>query len=137
MNHPQISDRDLITQLEKATENLSWISETDRSWQVFLWEERSEITPEKIILQLGLNLDTTIEVCELDDFFAIATQEQDWHNQEESQEVKRYQQLVQILKVNLRNIQVYRLGKTTIDVYVIGQTEAGNLAGLFTQIVET
>jgi len=32
---------------------------------------------------------------------------------------------------------VYRLSKIEIDVYIIGETPAGDLAGLSTKVVET
>ncbi len=76
-------------------------------------------------------------VFRVDDFFAIATQEEDWHDGEERETAKRFQNLVSILKQNLSQLQVYRVGSVEIDVYIIGVTDGGGVAGLSTKLVET
>jgi hypothetical protein len=73
----------------------------------------------------------------VDDFFAIATQEEDWHDEEERETVKLFQNLVSVLKQNLSQLQVYRVGNIEIDVYIVGVTDGGGLAGLSTKLVET
>ena len=73
----------------------------------------------------------------VDDFFAIAAQEEDWHDQEERETVHRFHNLVSILKQNLSQLQVYRVGSTDIDAYIVGVTPGGGLAGLSTKLVET
>jgi hypothetical protein len=73
----------------------------------------------------------------VDDFFTIATQEEDWHDQKERETVKRFQNLVSVLKQNLSQLQVYRVGSIDIDVYIVGVTSGGGLAGLSTKLVET
>jgi glucose dehydrogenase len=73
----------------------------------------------------------------VDDFFAIAAQEEDWHDQEERETVQRFHNLVSILKQNLSQLQVYRIGSTDIDAYIVGVTPGGGLAGLSTKLVET
>jgi hypothetical protein len=77
-------------------------------------------------------------VFRVDDFFAIiATQEEDWHDEEERETAKHFQNLVSILKQNLSQLQVYRVGSIEIDVYIVGVTDGGGLAGLSTKLVET
>jgi len=73
----------------------------------------------------------------VDDFFAIATQEEDWYDQEERETVERFQKLVSVLKQNLLQLQVYRVGNTNIDAYIVGVTDGGEWAGLSTKLVET
>jgi glucose dehydrogenase len=73
----------------------------------------------------------------VDEFFAIATQEEDWHDQEERETVKRFQNLVSILKQNLSQLQVYRVGNINIDAYIVGVTPSGDWTGLSTKLVET
>lgn len=131
-----MKDEELIFQLRKITENLNWISETDSLFSIFLWEGM-ELTPEQILKQINLELDTPYQILELEDFFASATEEQDWHNQEEAAEVKRYQTLLAFLKVNLSEIKVYKIGINSIDIYIVGKTQEDRLAGLSTTAVET
>jgi len=77
-----------------------------------------------------------VELLTVDDFFAIAPEE-DWHDQEERETVQRFQNLVSVLKQNLSQLQVYRVGSTDIDVYIVGVARSGELAGLSTKLVET
>ncbi len=80
---------------------------------------------------------TILEVLTVDNFLAIATQEEDWHDKEERETTKRFQKLVSILKQNLLQLQVYRVGSIDIDVYIVWVTPGGELAGLLTKAVET
>jgi len=73
----------------------------------------------------------------LDDFFAIATQEEDWHHEEERETVKLFQNLVSVLKQKLSQLQVYRVGSIDISVYIVGVALGGGLTGLSTKLVET
>jgi hypothetical protein len=73
----------------------------------------------------------------VDGFFARATAEEDWHDQEERETVKLFQNKVSVLKQNLSQLQVYRAGKTNIDAYTVGATPSGDWAGLSTKLVET
>ena len=77
-------------------------------------------------------------VFRVDDFFAIiATQEDNWHDEEEREIVKRFQNLVNTLKQNLSQLQIYRVGDRSIDAYIVGVTPDGDWAGLATKLVET
>jgi GTPase len=51
--------------------------------------------------------------------------------------VKRFQNLVSVLKQNLSQLQVYRVGNTNINAYIVGVTDGGEWAGLSTKLVET
>jgi len=73
----------------------------------------------------------------VDDFFARATQEEDWHDQEERETVKQVQNLVSVLKQNLSQLQVYRAGNINIDAYIVGMTPSGDWTGCSTKLVET
>jgi hypothetical protein len=73
----------------------------------------------------------------VDDFFTIATAEEDWHDQDERETAKRFQNLVSILKQNLSQLQVYRVDSIDIDAYIVGVTDGGELPGLSTKLVET
>ena len=81
--------------------------------------------------------DAPVELRTVDDFFAIATAQEDWHDQEERETVKLFQNKVSVLKQNLSQLQVYRVGSTDIDIYIVGVTPGGGLAGLSTKRVET
>jgi hypothetical protein len=44
---------------------------------------------------------------------------------------------VSIVKQNLSQLQVYRVGSIDIDAYIVGVTDGGEWAGLSTKVVET
>jgi hypothetical protein len=131
------TDSEILDQLKLASDGLLFMSESEYPFEVFLWERVGLLTPEKILQQTNHNQDTPVKVASLDDFFRVAVTEEDWHGEEEKETVKRFQALVEILKANLTNLQVYRLGEIEIDVYVIGQTPSGDSIGLSTKVVET
>jgi hypothetical protein len=81
--------------------------------------------------------DAPVKVVSVDEFFAIATAQEDWHDQEERETVERFQKLVSVLKQNLSQLQVYRVGSIDIDAYILRVTDGGEWAGLSTKLVET
>lgn len=132
------TNSEIIDQLKSACDGLLCMSESDYPFEVFLWESlKAPLTKEKILQQTGHPQDTPVQVVTVDDFFRVATTEQDWYGEEELATLKQYQDLVKILKQNLSNLEVYRLGEREIDVYIVGQTPVGNLAGLSTKVIET
>lgn len=136
MNQPQTTS-DIVDRLKLASNGLQYMSESDYPFDVFQWVGQEPLTTSTVIKRTGHTPDTQVEVVQLDEFFRNATQEQDWHNDEEKETVKRYQSLVETLKTSLSDIQVYRLGTIVLDVYIVGKTPSGNLAGLSTKVVET
>jgi Nuclease A inhibitor-like protein len=49
----------------------------------------------------------------------------------------RYENLVSLLERRLRDVKVYRVGKTEVACYAVGLDDHGNLAGLRTVAIET
>jgi hypothetical protein len=127
----------IATRLKQASKGLFFLSETDAPFEVINWQTQGELTPANL-LQLTDHLpDAPVKVVSVDDFFAIATQEEDWHDEEERETVKRFQNKVSVLKQNLSQLQVYRVGSTDIDAYIVGMTPSGDWMGLSTKLVET
>ena len=127
----------IATQLKQASKGLFFLSETDAPFEVIHWSAQGELTPAKLLQLTNHPPDAPLEMLAVDDFFAIATQEEDWHDEEERETVKLFQNLVSVLKQNLSQLQVYRVGNIEIDVYIVGVTDGGGLAGLSTKLVET
>ena len=132
----EMNGSELINKLRQASEGLLWMSEADYPFFAFVWEETT-VTPELLLRRTGHSPNTPVETVGVDKFFCHCTTEQDWHNEEEKAEVKRYLALVETLKKHLKDIQVYRLGQVEVDIYIIGTTASGHLAGLSTKAVET
>ncbi len=139
-----MNNSELIDQLKSASDGLLFMSESDYPFEVFLWESsnqtsltRENITTQKVLELTGHPQDTPVEVVTVNDFFRVATTEQDWYGEEELATLKKYQNLVETLNKNLSNLKVYRIGEIEIDVYIIGQTSTGDYAVLSTKVVET
>jgi hypothetical protein len=133
------TNSELCDQLQKASDGLLFISESDYPFEVLHWESSDSlvITPETILQKTGHPVDTPVEIVDIDSFFAVATTEQEWHNLEERETLKRFKVLVETFKHNLNEIKVYRLGERSLDVYIVGKTPMGDYAGLSTKVVET
>ncbi|MBC1218672.1 nuclease A inhibitor family protein [Nostoc sp. UCD121] len=127
---------EIVEKLKEASTGLLMMSESDYPFEVVQWEGAAPATPEKI-LQLTGSQNLPVEVVELDYLFRNCAFEQEWHNDSQKQDVKRFQTLIQTLKDNLSDIKVYRVGQINIDAYIIGQTKDGDLAGVVTKLVET
>lgn len=127
----------IAAQLQQASKGLLFASETDAPFEVIHWPAQGELTPTKLLQLTEHSPDASVEVITVDEFFDAATQEEDWHDKEERETVKRFQSLVSVLKQNLSNIQVYRVGSVSIDAYIVGVTDGGDWAGLSTKLVET
>lgn len=131
------TNSEIIDQLRTSANGLLMMSESEYPFEVFLWEDAAPATPQKVVQQTNHPQNTPVEIVGVDDFFQVAMTEEDWHEEEEKATVKRFQTLVQELKKNLTNLQVYRLGNKEVDAYIVGQTPTGNLAGISTKVVET
>ncbi|QKQ72201.1 nuclease [Nostoc sp. TCL240-02] len=127
---------EIVEKLKEASTGLLIMSESDYPFEVVQWEGAAPATQEKI-LQLTGSQNLPVEVVELDYFFRNCAFEQEWHNELQKKDVKRFQTLMQTLKDNLSDISVYRVGQINIDAYIIGQTKDGDLAGVVTKLVET
>ncbi|MEH2163545.1 MAG: nuclease A inhibitor family protein [Nostoc sp.] len=127
---------EIVEKLKEASTGLLMMSESDYPFEVVQWEGAAPATQEKI-LQLRGSQNLPIEVVELDYLFRNCAFEQEWHNELQKQDVKKFQTLIQTLKDNLSDIKVYRVGQINIDAYIIGQTKDGDLAGVVTKLVET
>lgn len=129
----------LITELKKATKGLLFPSEAEYPIKPFLLEGkgRKSLRSQDILNELEHNAKIPIKQINFDKFFEVPTEEQSWHNQLERDKVKRFQNLVKLLKDNLKGIKVFRAGKLEYTVYVAGKTESGDFAGITTKVSET
>lgn len=134
-----LSNDELLDKLKLASDGLLFMSESEYPFEVFLWQskEKQLLNAEFVLSKLNKPSDTKVEFVDLDSFFEVATTEEDWHSPEDKEIVKKYQNLVKIIKENLSDIKVARLGEIEIDVYIIGRVPSSDLAGLCTKVIET
>ena len=128
----------LTTLLANASTDLLMPSESDFPFTPFTWTNgaRATCTSRWLLKRTGHAPDTPVEVVDLEYFFRNVAQPQPWHDPTQAENVRKFQHLVTVLKDNLTDIHVYRVGTIRIDVYIVGR--AGNdLAGLSTVVIET
>lgn len=130
-----ISDHKLIQEIETATEDLFWFSESEYPFKVFYWQN-ADFSIDALLQRYNYPPETKIVVKDWQSFFASAIKQEDWHNEAEIAETKRYQNLVSLMRQNLKNLRVYLLGEVEIDVYILGETESA-IVGLTTKVVAT
>lgn len=130
-------DEQLLEELERATEGLLFMSESDHPFQTVFWSGRIEVTSQYLQELTGQGADAPVEVVSLDDFFRAAASEPEWKGDEELALAKRYQALLRLLKEQLHDPKVYRVGRSSKAVYIVGRSSAENFVGLSTRVVET
>ncbi|MHC5596902.1 MAG: nuclease A inhibitor family protein [Nostoc sp.] len=129
---------EITEKLKQSSADLLMMSESDYPFEVFLWTAQANgLTTQKLLQLTDHPHNSAIEEVTLDYFFRNCAYEQEWHDEQQKQNVKKFQTLVQILEDNLNEIKVYRIGTIDIDVYIVGKTSSGDLAGLSTKVVET
>jgi hypothetical protein len=134
---PQGNKNSILEKLEAAAKDLLYISETDAPLEPFFWPvENEELTPEFITRQAKLPDGAPVSTQALDEFFEPVAIEEEWMNDGEVAEARRFQNLQTSLEGNLKDVKVFRFGETEIDVFIIGKADGG-LAGVWTKVVET
>ena len=131
------SDDEALAELERAADGLLFMSEADYPFETVHWKGVPEISPQFLRALTGHAEDAPVEIVGVDDFFRVAVSDKNRHTPESRREAKRYRQLVRILKENLDDLKVYRVGEINIPVYIVGRAKAGNWLGLSTRVVET
>ncbi|MBM7841726.1 nuclease A inhibitor family protein [Herpetosiphon giganteus] len=120
-----------LENITAAADGLQMMSETDAPFTPYTWDAATPFSPE------ALANGQPIQTISLEQFFKNATTPQDGDGEAEKATVSQFQKLVEVLKAELSDIQVYRVGEINIDAYILGKDSAGNVVGLKTQLVET
>jgi hypothetical protein len=137
IKEPASTSDTVLGKLKDASEGLLYISETDAPFTPFFWPgEHEKLTPEVIRQHAKLKERPDVSVQTLDEFFELVAAEEEWMNDEEKAEARRFQNLQKTLEESLKNIEVFRFGETELDVFIVGST-VGGFAGLRTKVVET
>ena len=136
MSQEPNSHSPVLEALQKAAEGLLFPSEIDAPLVPFFWPEPVPPEAGRLIERAEMPEGTSVKRVSLAAFFRSAVKEEDWHNDEERAEVKKFQALIAVLKDTLKQPQVWLLGEVNRIVYIVGGVEGGS-AGLQTRVVET
>jgi hypothetical protein len=128
---------DFTDKLSKLCEGLIYISETDAGFTVFKGTKIEMLSNETILTQINGSPNVAFEEQNFDEFFLRLTTVKDWFGEIEKQMAKRFGELQEFLKLNLKDLKAIRIGKIQIDIYIIGIDAENNLVGVKTYAVET
>jgi hypothetical protein len=119
----------VLDALKKASRGLLYVSETESKLHPFVWENAGELDEKSILTAGEYEYDerTPVERATLEDFLRVVPEE----------EREGFDRLAGVLREQLTDLRVYKLGKTQKDVYVVGKTPAGQWAGVWGSVVET
>jgi hypothetical protein len=137
----EVTARDpLRERLREAAEGLVYSSESDFPFEPFslpLDAARERLTPAAFASLVGAPPGTPASETTLERFLQHHIEASDpWDTR--AQELRpRYERLRALLRDNLREARVFRIGEIRIRCYLVGFDARGDLVGLVTTAVET
>lgn len=123
--------------LAKMCEGLIYMSETDAEFTVYKGAKNETLSKETMLAQINGSPNVACEEQNFDNFFLRLTTCKDWFGEFEKQKAKQFGKLQDLLKTNLKNLKIFRIGKIQIDIYIVGTDSENNTIGLKTKSVET
>ena len=57
-----MDDREILQQLQQASQGLLWLSESDYPFEIVYWQDKKSIVEEKLLQNNNKNSDKTIEI---------------------------------------------------------------------------
>ena len=128
----------LVHQLERLTEGLLVMSETDAPLSVVTWTHRvGRPTARRLASLVGEPHPELVEQTTVERFFRAALVSRPDQTAEDDVVVRRYVALVRFLKDRICDVRVFRFGRTMIRSYVVGVAPNGDWIGLSTNQTET
>ena len=127
----------LLEEIKKASKDLYYISETDAEICAFDGGKSEEISAEIILELTKSEKDAKVEERDFDEFFERLTKIHDWFEEEETENANRIAYLRDLLKNNLRDLCIYKVGEVQIKIYAVGLNAENDLFGIQTEAVET
>lgn len=130
-------DQNFIEALGQAIQGLSYLSETDAVIQSFVGKTADSVNKETLLNQINQRVDAQIIEESFEDFFIKLTTTQGWFGEEERKMTEKFVKLQELLQQNLKDLKVFKIGKSEIDIYVVGLDSENVLTGIQTTAVET
>lgn len=129
---------DTESALQQAIKGLQYMSETDAPFEVIHWPDTSSTLDARKVLELsGHKPKDPVQNMSVEDFFKPLIETRSWHGAAEKADVRKYQELLGVIKTKLSDPQVFRVGNIQIDIFVVGKTPQGDWMGVKTKAVET
>ena len=131
-----MQDNEILAQLKEKTEGLFFLSESDYPFETLRWGS-SDITDDFLRNLPAENSQASVEERSFEDFYQKYAGKD--HNRPATlqQLADSYRPAFDVLRKNLTDLRVYRVGRVNIGVYLVGKSDEGNWLGLSTRSVET
>lgn len=125
--------------LQQATQDLLFPSESDFPVVPIEWPKNAPppTSAPALLSARGRDADTPVQTLDFDAFFAPKTEQNDEQDERQRKTAGRLKVLSEVLKAELTDLRVYKVGSLNFDVFVLGRDEQGQWRGVSTQIVET
>jgi len=108
--------------LQDAIAGLLMMSESDYPFEVVSIVGEANLPPQYLRRLAGKSEDEPVEERELDDFFRNSISEPEWKNKSQIVTARQFQSLVRLLKNELSETAVYRIGEIEIAVFILGKS---------------
>ena len=122
-----------------ATRGLVYQSETDAVIEPYVSRDCRVETVDVDACRrcLGLGRAVPIVMGDAHEFFRDLCADRSWFGPAERERAARYRTLERLLRSELVQLRVFRVGRTSVRIYVVGKLQDGRLAGVVARAVET
>lgn len=128
----------LKSKLDLVLGTVRWPSESlETIHAVSLGRARTMPSAASLLERLGESSGTKIELHNFEEVFTHLIEADDFGDPAAIERKQKLAELRDLLKQELSDLQVYRVGQIDMDVFILGRTKAGELAGVMTSVVET
>jgi nuclease A inhibitor-like protein len=128
---------DAMTRIAKAADGLLFSSEADYPLEPFEWTDTAPFSPDTLYKLTTLPPSTPVTKEDITDFFAPMLDPASGDTPEARKRRTRTRKLVRLLRQNLSDLAVYKLGSVEMPIFIVGRLANGTIAGLRTTVVET
>lgn len=122
------------TRLEGAANGLLMMSESDYPFTYFNTDE--QVINNDLVLRLAAQAEgTLIEKVTIEHLLRNLTNTDS--GSVNAQTAEKFRHLAEVLKQELSDLSVYRVGEVQVEVYIIGYNTEGKAEGMHTKLIET
>jgi hypothetical protein len=130
------TDEQILAGLERAAAGLFYMSESDYPLETVCFEIGEKLGHERLRELAGCGENARVEVRSLEDFFRDGRAVELPRGGGTARPAS-FQSLVRLLRENLTDVKVYKVGEINIPVLVLGRSASGRWLGVSTRVVET
>lgn len=127
----------LSDRIEKACRGLVYISETDSEVEPFRGAKAAGTGTDDFRYAAEIGSDIEIESGDVYEFMERLSQKHEWHSGRDEQNAAGFRELFKLLKKELNDLRLYRVGRVSLQIYVVGIDKKGRMRGVRMRSVET